>query len=167
MLFRSAICAAAALLALATLTATHWSVAALVTGMFFYGGVAFSVYPLSVAFVNDRLAREHALASSSGLLLVYGVGAAIGPALAGSGMEIFGPHALFVYFALVFAPVAAFAYYRTRSSPEAADAQRGQFVAMIRTSAEAIEMTSETGREAEGGGPKARPGADVNVRGSG
>jgi MFS family permease len=140
----AAICAAASVLALAALAATTWSPAALIVSMFFYGGVAFSIYPVSVAFLNDRLAREHALASSSGLLLVYGVGAAIGPALAGSAMEIFGPRVLFAYFAIVFAPVAVFAYYRTRKSPEPEDATRGQFVAMIRTSATAIEMMSGT-----------------------
>jgi len=138
----AAICVAAAVLALAALAATLWSVAALMASMFLYGGVAFSIYPVSVAFLNDRLAREHALASSSGLLLVYGVGAAIGPALAGSAMEIFGPRALFVYFALVYVPVAVFAYYRTRAAPEPEDATRGQFVPMIRTSATALDMMS-------------------------
>lgn len=135
-------CVAGALLALVTLWATHGSVAALMAGMFFYGGFAFSVYPVSVAFVNDRLAREHALASSSGLLFVYGVGAAIGPTLAGSAMEIFGPRTLFVYFAIVLAPAAAFAFYRTRTSPEPEHAVRGHFVPMIRTTASALEMAS-------------------------
>jgi len=140
----AAICIAAAVLALASLASTHWSVAALMVSMFLYGGVAFSIYPVSVAFLNDRLAREHALASSSGLLLVYGVGAAIGPALAGSAMEIFGPRSLFVYFAVVYVPVAAFAYYRTRKAPEPEDATRGQFVPMIRTSGTALDMMSGT-----------------------
>lgn len=140
----AAICAAGALVALATLVATHGSVTALMLTMFVYGGLAFSVYPVSVAFVNDRLAREHALASSSGLLLVYGVGAAIGPTLAGAAMELFGPRALFVYFAIVYVPVAVFAYYRTRKSPEPHDAARGTFVPMIRTSATALEMTAAT-----------------------
>ena len=145
----SAICAAGALAAVATLAATHWSVAAIMAAMFLYGGLAFSVYPLSVAFLNDRLAREHALASSSGLLLVYGVGAAIGPTVAGSAMEIFGPRTLFGYFALVLVIVAGFTFYRTRKEPEAADAPRGQFVPMIRTSAVALDMIAgpERGNE--------------------
>lgn len=167
----AAICAVAAALALAALAATHWSVAALMVSVFFYGGVAFSIYPVSVAFLNDRLAREHALASSSGLLLVYGVGAAIGPTLAGSGMEIFGPRTLFVYFAVVLAPVAAFSYYRTRKAPEARDAPRGHFVAMMRTSAEAMEMMSGSdrgnSRSIGEAGASTRPATDVNAPGSG
>ncbi|MGB8437062.1 MAG: MFS transporter, partial [Burkholderiales bacterium] len=145
----AAICAVGAVVALATLVATHGSVTALMVGMFFYGGLAFSVYPVSVAFVNDRLAREHALASSSGLLLVYGVGAAIGPTLAGAAMEVFGPRTLFVYFAISLAPAAIFAYYRTRTSPEPQDAARGHFVPMIRTSASALEMASGTEPETD------------------
>ena len=129
-------------LALAALAATYWSVGGLMASMFVYGGLAFSVYPMSVAFVNDRVAPDHALASSSGMLLVYGVGAAIGPTLGGSAMELFGPRSLFVYFAVVLALVAGFAYYRIRKAPEPADAHRGQFVPMIRTSAAALEMAS-------------------------
>jgi MFS family permease len=149
-----AICATAAVLALATLAATHGSLVLIMAGMFLYGGLAFSIYPVSVAFVNDRLAREHALASSSGLLLVYGVGAAFGPTVAGSAMELFGPRTLFAYFAIVYAPVAAFSYYRTRRSPEPEDATRGHFVPMIRTSSEALEMMSGSDRKDEGTLPR-------------
>lgn len=138
----AAICAGAAVLALAALGATYWSVAALTASMFLYGGLAFSVYPVSVAFVNDRLAREHALAGSSGLLLVYGVGAAIGPTLAGTTMELAGPRALLAYLAVVLSFVAGFAYYRARTAPEPPDATRGQFVPMMRTAAAALQMVS-------------------------
>jgi len=138
----TAICGGGAVLALAALGATYWSVAALMAAMFLYGGLAFSVYPVSVAFVNDRLAREHALAGSSGLLLVYGIGAALGPALAGAAMELFGSRALLGYLALVLALVAGFAYYRLRAAPESADAPHGQFVPMVRTSAAALQMVS-------------------------
>jgi len=78
------------------------------------------------------------------------VGAAIGPTVAGSAMEIFGPRMLFAYFALVLALVAVFTFYRTRKEPEAADAPRGQFVPMIRTSAVALDMMSGTERGNEG-----------------
>jgi len=137
-----AICVAGGAFAGVALGATYGSVVVLMLSMFVYGGLSFSIYPLSVAFVNDRLAREHALASSSGLLLVYGIGAAMGPVLAGSAMELFGPRALFVYFALVLFPVAGFAYYRIRKSPEPVDAAREPFVPMMRTSATALDMMS-------------------------
>jgi MFS family permease len=152
----AAICITAAAVALATLAATHWSVTAVLVGMFCYGGLAFSVYPVSIAFVNDRLAREHALASASGMLLVYGVGAAMGPTLAGAAMELFGPRALFGYIAVIFTPAAFFAYYRVRKAPEPADALRGQFVAMIRTSPEAMEMLAGAERETEERSPETR-----------
>lgn len=145
----TAICAGASVIALAALAATYTSVAALMVCMFLYGGLAFSVYPVSVAFVNDRLAREHALAGSSGLLLVYGVGAAIGPALAGTAMELFGPRALLVHLAVVLAAVAAFAFYRLKTAPEAPDAPHTQFVPMVRTSAAALQMVAGGERDDE------------------
>lgn len=138
----AAVCAGAALAALAALGATYWSVAALVASMFLYGGLAFSVYPVSVAFVNDRLAREHALAGSSGLLLVYGVGAVIGPAFVGSAMEALGPRTLPVFFAVVLTAMAGFAYYRLRKAPEAPEAPHTKFVPMMRTSAAALQMVA-------------------------
>jgi MFS family permease len=145
----AAICVGGAVLALAALAATYWSISGLMASMFVYGGLAFSVYPVSVAFVNDRVPREHALASSSGMLLVYGVGAAIGPTLGGSTMELLGPRALFVYFAVILTLVAGFAAHRVRKAPEPADAQRGQFMPMIRTSAAALEMASGSKPDAD------------------
>jgi MFS family permease len=145
----AAVCVGAAALALAALGATYWSVSALMACMFAYGGLAFSVYPVSVAFVNDRLARDHALAGSSGLLLVYGIGAAIGPTLAGTTMELFGPRTLLAYLAVVLSCVAGFAYYRARTAPEPADAARGHFVPTVRPSAAALQMVSGGERDDE------------------
>ncbi|WP_429001966.1 MFS transporter [Xanthomonas euvesicatoria] len=68
---------------------------------FVYGGLAFSLYPFAVAHMLDYLPREDLLSGSSSLLLVHGVGAAIGPALAGGAMQKFGPAALPVYFAVM------------------------------------------------------------------
>lgn len=56
-----------------------------------YGGLAFAIYPITVAHLIDHLNAESILSGSSGLLLVHGVGAAIGPALAGQLMTHFVP----------------------------------------------------------------------------
>ena len=66
-----------------------------------YGGLSFTVYGLSVAHVNDLIDAERVLEVTSGLLLLYGIGSTIGPTLAGGVMDLFGPEALMLYFALV------------------------------------------------------------------
>src|SRR3546814_20621421 len=51
--------------------------------LFMFGGLAFAIYPICIALTNDRLTREEIQQSASSLLLLNGVGAALGPALAG------------------------------------------------------------------------------------
>ncbi|RFO95203.1 MFS transporter [Rhodoferax lacus] len=66
-----------------------------------YGGLSFTVYGLSVAHVNDLIDSKRVLEVTSGLLLLYGIGSTIGPTLAGGVMDVFGPEALMLYFAIV------------------------------------------------------------------
>ncbi len=61
---------------------------------FVFGGLAFTLYPLSVAHLLDRLPADALLAGCSALLLLHGIGAAIGPAAAGQVMELMGSRAL-------------------------------------------------------------------------
>jgi MFS family permease len=66
-----------------------------------YGGLSFTVYGLSVAHVNDLIDENKVLEVTSGLLLMYGIGSTVGPTLAGELMDLFGPEALMLYFAIV------------------------------------------------------------------
>jgi MFS family permease len=114
---------------------------------FFYGGLAFALYPSAVAHMLDYLPREHLLAGCSSLLLVHGVGAAFGPALAGAGMQRFGPAALPLYFAVVLLALALFTtarllrFQRLRTHPVG-------FRLMLRTTPGALELMPETDLQA-------------------
>src|SRR3546814_3410538 len=82
---------------------SQWRLYAL---FFVFGGLAFSVYPLCVAHLLDHLPPDDLLAGCSSLLLFNGVGAALGPALAGLAMARLGPQALPAFFAVTFALLA-------------------------------------------------------------
>lgn len=82
---------------------------------FIYGGFAFTVYSLSVAHTNDHLDREQALEATRSLLLLHGIGAVIGPALAGVLMEWLGAGSLLLYFAAVLALLGVYAVSRMRA----------------------------------------------------
>jgi len=117
-------------------------------GLFFlYGGLAFSLYPFAVAHMLDYLPREDLLSGCSSLLLVHGVGAAIGPALAGAAMQRFGAPALPLYFAVVLIVLALFttarllSFQRLRTHPVV-------FRLMLRTTPSALELMPETDTEA-------------------
>ncbi|MBW8366618.1 MAG: MFS transporter [Arenimonas sp.] len=94
-------CAAAAALSLLAVPAAGWGHWAVYATFFAYGGVAFSIYPLAVAHMLDTLPGDELLAGCSSLLLVHGIGAAIGPALAGALMSRHGASALPAFFAAV------------------------------------------------------------------
>lgn len=82
-----------------------------------FGGLAFTVYGISVAHVNDLVDRNKVLQVTGGLLLLNGMGATIGPTLAGGLMDLLGPEALMLYFAVVLAALAAATWHYRRKFP--------------------------------------------------
>ena len=64
-----------------------------------YGGLSFTIYGLSVAHVNDLIDPSRVLEVTGGLLLLYGIGATVGPTLGGGVMDLMGPEALMLYLA--------------------------------------------------------------------
>lgn len=125
--------------------------------MFLYGGVMFSIYPLSVALANDLTPAGDNVETSGNLLMVYGAGALLGPLLAGVLMQWLGRNSLFGYFAACGALLAAFVQYRRWRVPAAElPEEKSPFVPMTRTTQVAIEGLAEaaagdTGAEAGGG----------------
>jgi len=66
-----------------------------------FGGVSFALYPLCVAHANDRLEGDERTGASSGLVLLYSAGAAVGPLGAAAAMAAFGGPGLFGFVAAV------------------------------------------------------------------
>ena len=62
-----------------------------------FGGLAFALYPLSVAHTNDHLTAAQRVGASGGLVLVYSVGAAAGPMAGAGAMMTAGPGGLFLF----------------------------------------------------------------------
>lgn len=82
-----------------------------------FGGLAFTVYGISVAHVNDLVDRVKVLQVTGGLLLLNGMGATIGPTLAGGMMDLLGPEALMLYFCIVLATLAVATWHYKRKFP--------------------------------------------------
>ncbi|AKH41502.1 MFS family permease [Altererythrobacter atlanticus] len=90
-----------------------------------FGGLSFALYPLSVAHTNDHLDAAGRLSASGGLILIYSVGAACGPLVAGVAMEAVGPGGLFLWLAVCSLGVLGFALWRQiTSEPVPADQQQ-------------------------------------------
>jgi MFS family permease len=145
------VCTVAALLAALVAMVSHWSEAALIGLGFVYGGFVFTIYGLSVAHVNDLTEPGHLLQTTGGLLLLYGIGAAIGPGAAGAVMDALGPGSLMVYFAVLLCATAAFAAYRMRvARPLLPAEERHGYVPVIGSTQAALQLDPRV--EAEEGG---------------
>jgi len=60
--------------------------------------VQFCLYPLAVAFSNDHVEGDRRVSLTAMLLVTYGVGASIGPLVAGVLMKLFGSQMLYAFF---------------------------------------------------------------------
>src|SRR5690606_28393106 len=66
-----------------------------------FGAGAFPLYALAVAHANDNAASSEYVEISSGLLFIYGIGAAAGPLFASLSRQIFSTPTLFLFTAAV------------------------------------------------------------------
>lgn len=113
----------------------------LLVGAVIFGAGSFAVYPTVVAHLIDHLSKEDVLAGSAGILLLHGVGSAIGPALAGWLMGATSAVMLPLYFATMFALCAAFSLQRWRSTRDRIVEEPAQQMSMVHTtSPEVLEM---------------------------
>ncbi len=116
------------------------SVAGMLASMLLYGGAAFSLYPLCVAHANDFADARDFVATASGLLLVYGIGAAIGPVIAGSMIQYFGAPAFPIFLSAMQAGLALFILVRMRMRRAPPRDAQERFVMLQRTSQSVLEM---------------------------
>lgn len=62
-----------------------------------FGVLQFTLYPLGAAFANDHVEPERRVGLSAILLMTYGVGACLGPLIAGVMMSLGGPGMYYVF----------------------------------------------------------------------
>jgi len=81
-----------------------------------WGALAFPLYTISVAYANDHAESHEYVTVSSGLLLMYGIGATIGPFIASALMTVREAGYLFVYAATSHGILAIYILFRTTQS---------------------------------------------------
>jgi MFS family permease len=144
-----AVSVVAALSALGVYLAIGYLLAAAYVLSFVYGGLRFSIYALSAAHMNDHLRPGEVLEATGGLLLVYGIGAAAGPALAGLFMNAFTPGTLLLFFSSILTVLSCYAVYWIRRSTDIPTEAQEPFVSMMRTTPAALEMYPQTEAQPE------------------
>ena len=127
-----------------------------------FGGLIFAIYGLCVAHVNDVIDSARLVEFTGGLLLIHGIGAAIGPVVAGVVMDLVGPSSLMLFYAAVMTSLALYAMKRLRAAPAAVPTEeKAEFVLMGGGSQAVLQMDPRTPAEesSDAGGAVAAPSA--------
>lgn len=113
-----------------------------------FGIFAFPLYSIAVAHLNDFIPPDEFVEASSGSLLLYAIGAALGPLPAALAMEHVGPAGLFLFTATVHLLTAALAILRMRQRRKAPE-YKEEFVIASRTSPTAYALDPRSHDELE------------------
>jgi MFS family permease len=76
------------------------------------GGMSYPLYSIVGAYTNDWIEPEHLNAAASQLVTLYGMGAVVGPFVAGGAMSFFGPKGFYWSLIGLHLCIAAFFVYR-------------------------------------------------------
>lgn len=114
-----------------------------------FGGLSFTLYPLAVAYMNDYVEADDTVPASGGLMMAFGIGAAIGPTAGALMMDIFGPPGLFIFIAIITVILTIFITWRLTQRASIPNEEQGDFQAMQRTSQVVYEFYPETDNSQE------------------
>lgn len=110
-----------------------------------FGGFCMPLYSLCLAHTNDYLEPSQMVAASSGLILLNGVGAILGPISVSALMSAFGPSAFFPFIAAACCCIVLFGLYRMSMRPSVPIDDQVDFVAMpVRSGLVAVNMNPES-----------------------
>lgn len=108
------------------------------------GGATQPLYSLCISHTNDYLTQKQMVAASSSMVMANGVGAVIGPNVAGFGLERLGAAGLPWSLIVAHAAIAVYALWRMARRPAISNEDQGTFVAMpARMTAVAVTLSPE------------------------
>ena len=81
--------------------------------VFVLGGLVLTIYPLFLSYANDWFDPDQMVSASSGLVMVYGAGAMLGPLGTGFLLQALGPIGFPAYLVVVHLVIALYALWRT------------------------------------------------------
>jgi len=109
-----------------------------------FGGLAFPLYSVCIAYTNDHLKPNQMIAASGSLVLVGGLGAVVGPMLVAGTMDYFGEEYLFWSMAAAHALIGIFGLVRMILRPPVPlDKQGPSTATAVHPSGAAIESVQQ------------------------
>lgn len=105
-----------------------------------HGALMVPLYALCLAHANDSIPSEKLVQTSSGLLLIYSIGAAAGPFLAAFAVDLAGAGGLFLFISASLAVLVLFIGARLVFGPQRIITHRGPFAPLVKTSQSVFEL---------------------------
>ena len=90
------------------------------------------IYSICAIHANDLIHAKQMTSLSASLIFIFALGAIISPVFVGYLIQIFGPHAMFIYFAALHIVLLVFTGYRALIRPD--KAPKRKYVYIPRTS---------------------------------
>jgi MFS family permease len=97
------LCGAVGLLGALGLAAIAAPVPLLLVVLAVWGGFASAIYPVALSMAGDRFRGSDLVTVNAAIIIAYGLGALVGPALGGAAMDVWNPNGLLVFFIVLFA----------------------------------------------------------------
>lgn len=110
------------------------------TLMFLLGGLAFTLYPLSITQVCDRLQSSDITKATGVLLVVYGIGAMLGPLASSFFVDQLSSGGLYVYVIVNSVALAGFGLWSILFRPGVPLEDQNDFVSIAATTPLAVEL---------------------------
>ncbi|MCB1135970.1 MAG: MFS transporter [Chlamydiia bacterium] len=108
--------------------------------LFILGGLAFTLYPLSITEVCDRLQPSEITRATGMLLLAYGIGAVVGPLLAPIPIDMSPRDGLFMFLLANGIALGAVGTWSLLVRPPVAEELQGEYVPLPRQTPVAYEL---------------------------
>ena len=100
--------------------------------VFMFGLTTMPLYSICAIHANNLIPSKQMTSLSASLIFIFALGAIISPVFVGYLIQIFGPHAMFIYFAALHIVLLVFTGYRALIRPD--KAPRRKYVYIPRTS---------------------------------
>ncbi len=114
-----------------------------------FGAANFPIYTLALAHINDLVSKRRAVEVASSLLLIFSIGAVLGPIVASVAMDMFGPYALFAVTTIAHLAITATMTIRSQLRPQLPARHREDFVLVPRTTPAVYELDPRADPTAE------------------
>lgn len=112
------------------------------------GGTSFLLYSLANAHLNDYLDESKVIPAGAAMVLVYGIGAILGPAVVSAAIGGIGPEALFMFIGASYAFVALFALWRLTIRAAVPEGDRSTYAPVPVGTAPTVASFSDVSPEA-------------------